>query len=189
MSEIILDEDIGPHTRVHPNEWDKIFSGRPKFDGTLADLLLNNEATSVFHVDPTQVDFLGTEPEDKENQFVRTILLGVNYHRGHSKGDYKIVVQNIPERKGPYVLIRPPNSNETTFYLQDMTFPYSVEPQFQEDVSTPGKIRKSYLHRGDPLQIFKDFEAKCFTFIDGKMDEAHYDRLVRLVHRANPNYR
>src|SRR3989338_2219698 len=148
MSEIILD-DVGPHTRIHPHEWDGIFSEHPKFGGTLADLLLGNEATAVLHVGPAQVGFLGTDPENRENQFVRTLLLGVNYHErrgmGHSEGRYKIVVQNIPERKGPYVLFRPPNSGETTFYLQDMVFPALTEPEFEEQVSAPGKIRGYYL--------------------------------------------
>ena len=188
MSEIIFD-DVGSHTRIRPHEWNKIFSERPKINGTLADLLLNNEATAVFHVDPTQVSFLGTDPEDKENQFVRTLLLGVNYHGGHSEGDYTIVVQNIPERKGPYVLIRPPDSNEMAFYLQHMVFPTSMEPKFQEHVANPQKIHRYYLHRGNPLQIFEDFRAKGFTFVDGRMDPTHFDRLCDLVYEAKQKYR
>ena len=140
MSEIIVD-DVGPHTRIRPHEWERIFQEHSKFNGNLADLLLDNEATAVFHVDSTLI----VNPEDIRTQHARALLLGVNYHEqhgmGHSEGYHKIVVQNIPERKGPYVLFRPPGYDEDTFYLQDMVFPDLAEPQFQEHVSAPGKIR------------------------------------------------
>ena len=184
MSEIILREGIGPFERISPQEWNRIFSERAKFDGTLADLLLNNESTAVLHLDSSQVGNLGTDPENELMEYIKPLLLGVNYHNGHSEGDYKIVVQNIPERKGPYVLFSPPDSNVTTFHLQDMVFPDLDEPRFQESVANSLKIRSFYLHRGNPLQIFEDFRAKGFDFVDTRMDIAQYEKLLGQSYNA-----
>lgn len=93
-----------PYERVRHEDLDEYF--RSGIDQDLAELLLHNVSTAIFHVDAQRTDCLG-DPEDSALVYAKPLLLGVNYHLGSSEGYHKIVVQNIPERKGPYVLFRP----------------------------------------------------------------------------------
>lgn len=171
------------YEQIHPEERDKYFEAGEDFKDGLADLLLENDSTAVFHVDPKRLSYLG-DPKNPVKIFMKPVLLGVNYHHGNSDGDYKIIVQNIPERKGPWVLFRPPGSKEKAFYLQDVT-PVISDPRFKEDVANPLKIKRHYLYRGDPLKIFKAFEEKGFNFVDKPMSKEHYDNLLNLSYLSH----
>lgn len=126
-------------------------------------MLLENESTAIYHLDCENIDSLG------DDLFIRPLLLGVNYHNGHSEGDYKVIVQNIPERKGPWVLFKPTNSIEKTFYLQHMAFPKLMKPKFEEEVANPLKIKSRYLYNGNPLEIFESFKESGFSFVDSPL--------------------
>ncbi|MBS3116538.1 hypothetical protein J4421_02980 [Candidatus Woesearchaeota archaeon] len=152
--------------RIPPGELDGIVAQAARFSGTIARLLLDNESTALYHLDPAIVT-----PWD--DTYIQPLLLGVNYHHGHSEGRHKIVVQNVPERKGPWILFKPPGSTEDTFYLQDLTCPGVIEPRFEEEVANIGKIQQSYLHIGDPLAIFEQFKVEGFKFVDTPMTEAY----------------
>lgn len=142
------------------------------YPGDLAELLLENESTAVYHIDPSRVDFMGR---------TERLLLGVNYHYGHSEAQYTIAVQNIPERRGQWVLFRPPGSEESTFYLDRVgAHMRCYGPQFEDEVVNLGKIEHMFLYRGDPLQIFVDFQAKGFSFVDTPMPDARYEELSAL---------
>jgi hypothetical protein len=159
---------------VRPRELDAFFDAfdaQRKYDGSLADLLLGNESTVVYHLNKSITNQFRGQKE------IRPILLGANCHRGHSEGNYKIIVQNIPERKGPWVLHRPPGSEEKTFFLQDMVFPGMIKPKFEENQAAPAKVRKYYLHKGDPLEIFDSFKKSGFSFVDAPMTEEYMERV------------
>lgn len=174
-----------PYDQIAPQKIDEYFERGEEFiSGTLADLLLDNDQTAVFHVDANRTQTLGSPEDPPAITYMKPLLLGVNYHMGHSEGNHKIVVQNVPERKGPYVLFHPPGSRERKFYLQDVAFPRSCKPKFEEDVANPLKIRRFYLFRGDPLQIFRDFKRAGYKFKDKAMSERHYDNLGDLSRKA-----
>ncbi len=167
-----------PYRQTTPAELERLFVESAPKEGTLAELLLNHESTAIFHVDPERTSEAGG------HHFVKPILLGVNYHYGHSEGDYKIVVQNIPEQKGPYVLFRPPGNEEKTFYFQHLVFPGLFPPKFEDSVAAPLKIHHYYLFQGNPLQIFDDFRKAGFEFREQAMSEEHQDRLYTLAIEA-----
>lgn len=178
MSEIISKDELPSpkwYSRIQSDKLDEIFAKAKKYPDSLVDLLLNNESTAVYHLDPTNTYCLG----DKSNPvFIRPVLLGVNYHEGHSEGAYKIVVQNIPKRKGPWVLFKPPGSREDTFYLQNMILPEIWKPEFREEVDNVLKISKRYLHKGDPLDIFLQFQEAGFKFVDKPMSREYMEKVV-----------
>ena len=148
---------------IPPNRLDEYFEKGEWFNGTLAELLLQNERTAVYHIDPERTFFLGDV-----NEYYKQLFLGANYNgNAHSEGKYRIVVQNVQERKGPYVLFNPPGANERTFYLQSVDRLF--EPKFEEMCPVPGKILSWYLCRGNPLQIFEDFRNLGFSFKDEPM--------------------
>lgn len=167
-----------PYRQTTPAELERLFVESAPKEGTLAELLLNHESTAIFHVDPERTSEAGGQ------HFVKPILLGVNYHHGHNAGHYKIVVQNIPEQKGPYVLFRPPGSEEKTLYLQHLECPGAFPPTFGDDVDAPTKIHHYYLFRGNPLQIFDDFRKAGFEFREQAMSEEHHGRLYKLAIEA-----
>lgn len=173
-----------PYDNIDPAKIDEYFENGENVDISLSDLLLNNDSTAIFHVSPDRVYHLG-DPESPIATYLKYLLLGVNYNNGHSEGKYKIIVQNIPELKGPWVLFRPPNSNENTFHLQDMIFPETTKPKFEGDVGNPLKILSFYLFRGDPLKVFKDFEEAGFEFVDVPMTEEHLDHLQHMVYNTS----
>ncbi len=172
-----------PYRQTTPAELERLFAETAPKEGTLAELLLNHESTAIFHVDPERTSEAGSQ------HFVKPILLGVNYHHGHSEGDYKVVVQNILEQKGPYVLFRPPGSEEKTLYLQDLVFPTTFPPKFKEQVDNPMKIHHYYLFRGEPLQVFDDFRKAGFNFSEQAMTNEHYVQLEKLTERAQEQER
>src|SRR3989344_4954288 len=141
--------DIPFFGRIRPDKIDEFFGVAKHFEGSLVELLLNRESTVIYHIDFNYIGRLGDE------SFLRPVLLGANYHKGHSEGRYKIIVQNVFERKGPWVLFRPPGSNNKTFYLQDVSLPGLVKPEFGEVEVNPLKIRNRYLHRGNSSAIFE----------------------------------
>ncbi len=157
--------------KIPPDRLDEVMTPGELFNRSIADLLLNNESTALYHLDPANTYNLGN------NFYLQPVLLGVNYHHGHSEGDYKILVQNLPERKGPWVLFRPSGSMEDTFYLQDMVFPRNFKPTFSEDVANNLKINERYFHRGDPLAIFEHFKQAGFKFINEPMSQDHIDKV------------
>jgi hypothetical protein len=181
MDELVLCRH-GPYTpKLFPETLDAYFGGQWHPERTLADVLLENDATAIYHIDPTR---FWSFPEDYQGRpHLRPLLLGVNYHLGHSEGDYKVVVQNIPQRKGPWVLFRPPSSDEHSFYLQNLVYTGHA-PEFSEDVANIPKINDFYLFRGDPLQIFADFQARGFTFRDEPMPTSRYSELMELAFQA-----
>ncbi|MCX6814268.1 MAG: hypothetical protein NTY20_01265 [Candidatus Aenigmarchaeota archaeon] len=174
MSELICKRDI-PIDIFEPagiqfGNLDMVFNATKKYPGTAAELLLNNESTAIYHLDPGNTFCLRAV-------YIRPIILGVNYHHGHSEGDHKIIVQNIPERKGPWVMFRLPGSKERTFYLQDMVFPRMFPPTFDEELKAPGKIKERYLHKGDPLEIFSDFKKLGFEFVNEPMSKEYMEEV------------
>lgn len=173
MSEIVLlmGSTVVPWTEIE----DYFRTGwHPECD--LAQLLLENESTVVYHVDPSRLDAFGR---------VEELLLGVNYHYAHSEGWYTIVVQNIPERRGQWVLFRPPGSEETTFYLDRVgAHMRRFKPEFEEMEANPGKVEQRFLYKGDPLQIFTDFQAQGFRFVDTPMPDDRYQELYALSRAA-----
>ncbi len=172
-----------PYDKIEPGNMQDYFKRGERTSDTLADLLLKSDSTAIFHMDPNRLAHLG-DPKNPVKTYMRPLLLGVNYHRGHSEGGYKIVVQDIPQRKGPWVLFRPPGSNEDTFYLQDVIFPGIVRASFSEDVANPLKIKRFYLCSGNPLEIFESFQRRGFKFVDQPMSEEHYERLSVLSDNA-----
>ena len=161
--------------RVKPRrlgEFFNSFQSKQVYNGPLSDLLLNNKSTAVYHLSASNIGLLG-----EDLKFVEPMLLGVNYHEGHSEGKHKIVVQNIPQRKGPWVLHRPPGSEEKTFFLQDMVFPRMMPPTFNQFVDAPLKINKYFLHRGNPLEIFESFKDAGFSFEDKAMTEEYMKKI------------
>lgn len=174
MKQLIMWEH--PYEQINPKKIDEYFEKGKEFERNLSDLLLENFSTAIFHVCPKRLDYLG-DSKNPIKTFMQPLLLGVNYHKGHSEGDYKIVVQNLREKKGPWVLFRPPNLNEDTFYLQDMVFPRIVKPKFEENVCNPLKINNFYVFRGDPLRIFEDFKRRGFKFVDEPMSEEQLSRM------------
>lgn len=159
-----------PYEQIDPKKIDEYFEKGEGVGRSLSDLLLENFSTAIFHVCPNRLSYLGGS-KNPIKTFMQPLLLGVNYHKGHSEGDYKIVVQNLHEKKGPWVLFIPPNSNEDIFYLQDMVFPRIVKPKFEENVANPLKINTFYVFRGNPLRIFEDFKIRGFKFVDEPMSE------------------
>ncbi len=167
------------YEKVPPEQLEEYMKKGEPINQTLAELLLSTDSAAVFHVDPTRTKTLG------EQTYMEPLLLGANYHKAHSEGDHKIIVQNIPERRGPWVLFRPPGSDEHIFYLQHL-MPGIVEPKFEEDVANPNKhFGCFYLFCGDSLQIFEDFRSQGFDFVDHTMTEEHYEHLEDLSWRGS----
>ncbi|MBI2106352.1 hypothetical protein HYT57_00030 [Candidatus Woesearchaeota archaeon] len=173
MSEIIYLDPVPAH--ISQVDLERLFEREERFQGTLAELLLNNPATVVYHVDPE------TTYSHGDAKYVEQLILGANYHNSVDGGDHKIIVQHIPERKGPWVFfIPPPGSNEKVFHLQDLNLLTGVA-KFQEMVhDSVAKIKRFYLHRGNSLQIFEDFKARVFSFVDKAMPEERYEELEGL---------
>lgn len=150
-----------------------------EFDGSLARLLLNSPATAVYHLSASNQRSLGIHAG--EGLYIPQILLGVNYSGGaHSEGEHKIVIQDVATRRGPWVLYAPPGSHERTFYLQDVVFPHHVLPRFDESEDAPLKIRRRFYHSGDPMEIFKHFQALGYEFVDHTISEGRLDELEDL---------
>lgn len=166
------------YENIAPAQLDEYFRKGEPVNQTLAELLLNNDSAAIFHVEPSRTRTI------REQEYMEPLLLGVNYHKAHSEGDYKIIVQNIPERRGPWVLFRPPSSDEHTLYLQSL-IPGIGKPKFKDNVANPNKhFGCFYLFSGNPLQIFEDFKKKGFSFVDHAMPEGHYEHLERLSNEA-----
>ncbi|MCJ7816369.1 MAG: hypothetical protein MUP55_00800 [Candidatus Aenigmarchaeota archaeon] len=175
MSEIIckcdIPSDIFEPAGIRSENLGRVFNATKKYQGSIAELLLNNESTAIYHLNPENTFCLG------DSVYIRPVLLGVNYHNGHSEGQHKIIVQNIPEKKGPWVIFRPLGSEERKFYLQNMIFPRTFPPEFQEESDAPAKILKRYLHKGNPLEIFSDFEKAGFKFVNEPMTEEYLEEV------------
>ncbi len=159
------------YDKIEPSNIDDYFEKGEEYQGSLATLLLENESTAIFHVDNDRTFKMG------DQDYMEAFLLGVNYHDGHSEGDYKIVVQDVAEEKGPWVLFRPPGSDERTFYLQHPVFPGLYNPKFEKNVANPLKIKHFYLFRGNPKKTFEDFEVAGYNFVNDAMPEEEYRRL------------
>jgi len=155
------------YSRIRPDKLDEFFDVAIPEERTLAEVLLQDESAAVYHLDLENLGRLG------DAVFVQPLLLGANYHKGHSEGKHKIIVQDVSARRGPWVLFRPSGSGEKTFYLQDMVSPGLAEPQFAGDVANPSKIRRRFLHLGDPQLIFRSFRDQGFTFVDKPMSKEH----------------
>lgn len=155
------------YNRIRPECLDEFFSLPTMHHDNFVDLLLDGESIAVYHLDPDNVRYLGNPQTDPyATPYVQPLLLCANYHNGHSEGDHKIIIQNIPDKKGPWVLYRPPGSHNSTFHFHDVVFPDQLEPKFEEEVANPLKILYRYLHKGDPLEIFEQFREAGFDFVD-----------------------
>ena len=169
MSEIIYLDPVPAN--ISKVDLERLFEREERVQETLAELLLNNPATVIFHIDPKITYNHG------DARYFEQLILGANYHNSVDGGDHKIKVQHIPKRKGPWVFFIPPDPNERTFYLQDLNQLTRIA-KFQERVhDSITKIKRFYLHKGNPLQIFEDFEALGFLFIDKAMPIEKFDEL------------
>lgn len=168
----------GHFQRISSGRFDDYFNEMEKFNGSVTDLLLNNDSTVVYHLDKNRINSNFPEP------CLRPLFLGANYHDGHSEGDFKIIIQDVVNRRGPWVLFRPPGSNERIFYLQNMVFPHNFKPKFEEDVENPGKIDNFYLIRGNPLEVFDIFRAVGYEFVDHPISKNLFDELEKLEYLA-----
>lgn len=163
--------DVPYDSRIIPGKLDAFFDSAHPAEGTLAEILLQNEATAIYHLNPQNLGRL------RGKNFVKPLLLGANYHNGHSEGDHKIIVQDVVSRRGPWVLFKPPGSEEKTFYLQHMVFPSSNEPRFEEEVANPLKIKRRFLHHGNPDAIFNAFRELGFDFVDKAMTKSYMEEV------------
>jgi hypothetical protein len=134
---------------------DAFFRNDP-YEGLIVDLLLNTESCAVMHVGETNTSPFRQGTYDLS-------LLGVNYTNGHSEGMYKIVVQDVEERRGPWVLYRPPGSKNKIFTLQDVSIP-SLPGVFSKAPANIRKIDTWYIARGDAQDIFREFSQRGFRF-------------------------
>lgn len=169
MSEIIYLDPVPAN--ISQVDLERLFEREERIQETLAELLFNNPATVVYHVD-SEITY-----SHGDARYVEKLILGANYHNSVDGGDHKIIVQHIPERKGPWVFFIPPNPNERVFYLQDLNQLTRIA-KFQEEVhDSITKIKKFYLHKGNPLQIFEDFKALGFSFVNEAMPTERFDEL------------
>ena len=159
---------------IRGGEVDRYFDDHDIVNGSLADILLKDRATAIYHVDPERFAW---------RDELQLLPIGINYHCAHDSGYFRTVVQDVAERKGPWVLFNPPKSDNATLYLQDMCDP-DGEPEFEDDVANPLKVKNFYLFRGDPLRIFRDFEEKGFNFVNDPMSEGEFKRLMKLSGEA-----
>ena len=98
------------------------------------------------------------------------------------------VVQDVTRRLGPWVLFAPPGSDERTFFLQHLVFPHLLPPKFEIQVANPLKIRSRYYHIGDPHEVFNEFRAHGYEFVDEVMPVERYEELEELALEDSPRF-
>lgn len=152
------------------------YFGSEKINSSLADILLVNPATVIYHIDSRRM--IG------ENEFY-LLPLGVNYHNTDNSLCFRTMVQDVQNKKGPWTLFNPPFSSNKIFYLQGINL---NEPRsFEYEVRNLSKIKKFYVFRGDPFKIFRDFREKGFCFTDNTMSKDESQRLLKLEIETRKN--
>lgn len=148
---------------------------------TIAEILLQNPSTAIMHFE---------NPGDREE--INGVMIGVNYHSGHSEGWHKIIVQDpTSPAAGQWMLWAPPGADNRTFYRRALSLdgqPY----RFEETPTNPEKIGNYVLHAGPSDEAVTSFEGLGFKFIDKLLspESDEYERLHALsranVHTWNP---
>jgi hypothetical protein len=127
---------------------------------SVAEVLLSTPSSVIMHFG---------EPVDTGNSKVgfrsQYLMMAANYHRGHSEGLHKIIVQN-PDKpeEGQWILWTPPGSNNKTFYRRASlaNTPYG----FEERATNSGKINEFFVHTGAADEAIGSFEDLGYTFSD-----------------------
>jgi hypothetical protein len=134
---------------------------------SLAQVLLDNPGTAIYYIGREGLTLPSwMDNPTEEDKYIRPLLLGVNYTYAHSDAWYTIAVQNVVDRIGPYTLRKPPESDETTFYLESVEMPGIYVAKFLDEVANIGKLKGQLYFTGDPKKIFSDFSALGYTFVE-----------------------
>ena len=193
MADLIHVRNFPNPANLAPEQIDDFFAENHEVDEDLGTVLLENESLAIYHLNVNRYDQFFTSDDEQRRELdtpipsgklLRPVLLGVNYHLGHSEGYHKIIVQDVVRGIGPWVLFHPPGSNQKVFYLQDMVFPFAQKPRFEESVANSLKIQHHLFFRGDPMRIFMDFEKAGYVFNDGKIAEGLFDELSDLSYKS-----
>lgn len=160
---------------------DKFLRSNPVVEGSLADILLSVPNSLIVHVDPKI-----TRTGDFVNRsYLSTPLLGQNYNDGidfQLRG--KIIVQRVWEKKGPWVLFRPPGEDYKTFHLMNTKMKGVIAPEFQRTPDFKNFNGNIFVYTGDPNQIFADFEKVGYSFSNEEMPDKLYDNYEELIIRT-----
>ena len=136
---------------------------------SIAEVLLNNISTAVYSLAPA-VDWDGKEK-------IIATYTAVNDHQASSEGAYRIMVQDVVNRRGQWVLWAPPGTNNTIFYWEGKTFT-TRQNAFSECHVNAAKLKQElYWWNSNPLSVFGSFEALGYKFVDSLMPDDVRDTL------------
>jgi hypothetical protein len=164
--------DVPFYNRIKPEKLEDFFAAAEPVGKTLAELLLKNPCSAIYHLNKNDIGHLG------ERTFVVPLFMGENFLGPCCDGSWDyIAVQDVQKRIGPWVFYDSIDPEGKSFHLQAAISPVSIEAKFMDEAGDPSRISRRFLHKGNPLEIFEAFKALGFVFIDKPMSKEYAESI------------
>lgn len=143
---------------------------------SVSEILLNTPSSGIYHV--------GTQSPDSDSSRgeCREFLLAANYHdTGMAEAQSKIVVQDLSDSSGHYVLWTPDSETSNEFFKEDLhRWSSNSTPELAPTVINPLKVENMFYHFGNPNQIMYELKEAGYTFHADRRSDSEHRRLTLL---------